>query len=206
MTEHDVQGSTLQARTGPVSRASRVLMAGATGWFAVEWATYGISGFSQTKTLTNPWFWFIIGTGIYYGLYQTAASGFGRRWGIRAVVAFALVVIGAGAAAVAAEGELWAAPLTWLLFGLVVVFLTLTAIGALVSLALGTPGCEFGALGELIRRLRGVPEPDGARAMWCVLGMHRIDAWEARRLIDRDSEESTPRLRHDPRSKAGRDD
>jgi hypothetical protein len=62
-----------------------------TAWFAIEWATYGIGGFSQTKTLTNPWFWFLIGTGIYYGLYQTVASGFGRRWGIRTVVVFAVV-------------------------------------------------------------------------------------------------------------------
>lgn len=131
MTQHDVHGSTLQTRTGPVSRFSRVLMAGATGWFAVEWATYGIGRFSQTKTLANPWFWFIVGTGIYYGLYQTAATGFGRRWGTRVVVAFAVLAIGAGAAAVAAEGELWAAPLTWLLFGLVVGQLILTAIGAL---------------------------------------------------------------------------
>ena len=194
MTDHDVHGSTLQARTGPTSRTSRVLMAAATGWFAVEWATYGIGRFSQTKTLANPWFWFIIGTGIDYGLYQTAASGFGRRWGIRTVVAFAVAVIGAGAAAIGAEGELWAAPLTWLLFGLVVGFLALTAIGALISLALGTPGCEFGALGELIRRLRGVPEPQGADAMWCVFGMHRIDAWEARRSMERDGASRRPGL------------
>jgi hypothetical protein len=110
---------------------------------AVSVASGGISGFSQ-GTLAG--LWFVIGAGIYYGLYQTVASGFGRRWGIRTVIGFAAVLIAAGAAAVAFEGELWAAPLTWLLYGFVLAFLILTAIGGLVSLALGTPGCEFGAL------------------------------------------------------------
>ncbi|MGH8946225.1 MAG: hypothetical protein ACRDVL_08750 [Acidimicrobiia bacterium] len=145
---------------------------------AVLTASGGISGFSE-GTLAG--LWFVVGAGIYYGLYQTAASGFGRRWGIRTVVAFAVVLIAAGAAAVASEGELWAAPLTWLLYAFVVGFLILTAIAGLVSLALGTPGCEFGALGELIRRLRGLPEPEGADAMWCIFGLHRLDKWEARR-------------------------
>jgi hypothetical protein len=201
MTDHDVRVTTVQPRTGPVSRINRLIFTAVMAWLAIEWATYGIVGLSQTKTLRNPWFWFLIGTGIYYGVYQTAAGGFGRRWGIRSVVAFAVVVVGAGAAAVAAEGELWAAPLTWLLYGFVVAFLTLTFIAGLASLALGTPGCEFGALGELIRRLRGVPEPAGAGPMWCVLGMHRLDAWEARRSGDRGRRESITRSRPQRRAK-----
>jgi hypothetical protein len=149
--------------------------------FVVLTAATGISRFSEAESLASPGFWFVIGVAIYYGLYQTAASGFGRRWGIRTLVAFAVVVIGAGIAAFAIEGELWAAPLTWLLFGLVMGFLILTAIGALISLALGTPGCEYGAIGELIRRLRGVPEPERADPMWCIFGMHALDRWEGRR-------------------------
>jgi hypothetical protein len=164
-------------RIGPVSLACRLLLTAVMAFSAVGVASGGISGFSQ-GTLAG--LWFVVGVGIYYGLYQTAASGFGRRWGIRTVIAFVVVLIAAGAAAVAFEGELWAAPLTWLLYGFVLGFLILTAIGGLVSLALGTPGCEFGALGELIRRLRGVPQPEGA-PMWCIFGMHLIDRWEARR-------------------------
>jgi hypothetical protein len=165
-------------RIGPVSLACRLLLTAVMAFSAVGVASGGISGFSQ-GTLAG--LWFVVGAGIYYGLYQTAASGFGRRWGIRTVIAFVVVLIAAGAAAVAFEGELWAAPLTWLLYGFVLGFLILTAIGGLVSLALGTPGCEFGALGELIRRLRGVPQPEAAEPMWCIFGMHLIDRWEARR-------------------------
>jgi hypothetical protein len=189
MTEHDVQVTTGASRTGSVSRTYRLLLAGLMTWFAFDWASAGISDFSQTKTLTNPWLWFLIGTGIYYGLYQTAASGFGRPWGTRTVIVFGIVGITAGVAALAVEGELWAAPLTWLLFGFVVGFLILTAIAELLSLALGTPGCEFGALGEFIRRLRGAAEPDHGDAMWCIVGLHQLDAWEARRSADRSSAE-----------------
>jgi hypothetical protein len=177
MAAHEVQVTTHRRRIGPVGRSFRLLLTAAMAFSAINTAYGGLSGFSAT----NPSLWFVICAGIYYGLYQTAASGFGRRWGIRTVIGFGVVLIGAGAAAVASEGELWAAPLNWLLYGFVVGFLTLTAIAGLVSLALGTPGCEFGALGELIRRLRGVPEPAGAHPMWCIFGMHRIDKWEARR-------------------------
>src|SRR6266511_2486246 len=178
MTANDVQVTTPRRRIGPVGSACRLLLTAVMA-FSVDLLAYGgISEFSDNGPEEAPWF--VIGAGIYYGLYQTAASGFGRRWGIRTVVAFAVVLIAAGAAAAAFEGELWAAPLTWVLYGFVLGFLILTAIGGVVSLALGTPGCEFGALGELIRRLRSVPEPEGA-PMWCIFGMHRLDRWEARR-------------------------
>ncbi len=179
MTARDVQVTAHRRRIGPMGGACRLLLTAVMAFSAVLIASAGISGFSEDGPGRVPWF--VIGAGIYYGLYQTAASGFGRRWGIRAVIAFAVVLMGAGAAAIAFEGELWAAPLTWLLYGFVLGFLILTAIGGLVSLALGTPGCEFGAVGELIRRLRGVPEPEGADPMWCIFGMHRLDQWEARR-------------------------
>ena len=180
MTAHDVQVTAHRRTIGPVGRLCRLLLTAVMAFSAGLIAYAGTSGFSEDGPGDAPWF--VIGAGIYYGLYQTAASGFGRRWGIRTVIAFAVVLIAAGAAALAFEGELWATPLTWLLYGFVLGFLILTAIGGLVSLALGTPGCEFGALGELIRRLRGVPEPEGGAApMWCIFGMHRLDQWEARR-------------------------
>jgi hypothetical protein len=180
MTGHEAQ-VTPRRKIGPWSRACRLLLTAVVAFSAVQTAYNGISGFIVPNTLANPGFWFLIGVSIYYGLYQTAASGFGRRWGMWTLIAFAVVVIAAAVAAVASEGELRAAPLTWLLYGLVLWFLSLTAIAGLVSLVLGTAGCEFGALGELIRRLRGVPEPDRADPMWCIFGMRALDEWEARR-------------------------
>lgn len=190
MTAHDAPVTTHRRRIGPVSTACRLALTGVTAWSAVNWTSAGIGWFSRTTTITDPGIWLLIGLAIYYGLYQTAESGFGRPWGIRTVVAFALVLAGAGVAAVATEGELWAAPLTWLPYALVLWFFVTTAIAGPISLAQRTPGCEFGALGELIRRLRGVPQPERADAMWCIAGLHRIDAWEARRAEARERDKS----------------
>ncbi|HEY5987315.1 MAG TPA: hypothetical protein VIV12_13215 [Streptosporangiaceae bacterium] len=115
-----------------MGRSCRLLLTAVMALSAGLTAYGGISGFSENGPGGAPWF--VIGAGIYYGLYQTATSGFGRPWGTRTVITFAVALI-AGAAALAFEGELWAAPLTWLLYGFVLGFLILTAIGGLISLA-----------------------------------------------------------------------
>lgn len=170
-----------QPRTGPVSRILRLLAAVLMAWLTVEWATYGANGFTQPSTLRNPWFWAITGLAVYYGLYQTLRVGFGRRWGIRAVTAFAAVLVAAAAVAIIQEGALWAAPVTWLLYGFDVGFLVLVVLAYVASTVLGTPGCEMGALGELIVRLRGTSDTEHVEPMWCIIGLHRFDEWEARR-------------------------
>lgn len=152
-----------RVRIGPISQACRLLLAAIMAWFAVLTIDTGMVRFSQPETLASPGFWFELGVATYYGVYQTAASGFGRRWGTWAVGAFGTLALLAGVVAI------------------VLGFLVLTAIGALISLALGTPGCEFGAVGQLIRRIRGAPELEDAGPMWCIFGLHRLDRWEASR-------------------------
>ena len=181
MTEHESRVRPTRRRLGPVSTICRLVLTAVVVWSAVNWTRAGVSGFSRSSMSTDFGIWLLIGLGIYYGVYATAAGGFGRRWGIRTVAAFAIVLVGAGSAAFAAQETLWAAPLTWLLFGLVLWFFVLTAIAGPVSLALATPGCEFGALGEAIRRLRGASVPERDQPMFCIIGLHKIDEWEARR-------------------------
>jgi hypothetical protein len=72
-------------------------------------------------------------------------------------------------------------PLTTLLYWFDVGFLIAVAISYLIAAFLGTPGCEVGGLGELIRRLRGVPDPADHEAMWCIAGIHHLDQWESER-------------------------
>ncbi len=57
--------------------------------------------------------------------------------------------------------------------------LVVVALALLVAVVLGTPGCEIGVVHELVRRLRG--EADGTEALFCVVGLHQLDAWETRR-------------------------
>lgn len=93
---------------------------------------------------------------------------------------FVVVVVAAAAATLVVNGELWAAPLTPLLYSLDLGFIVVVAVAFGTSIVLGTPGCEIAALGELIRRSRGDID-DPQEVMWCVGGLDRIDTWEARR-------------------------
>ena len=47
-------------------------------------------------------------------------------------------------------------------------------------IALGTPGCEVGVWGVLLARARG-KTPSSETGLACIVGLHILDAWEARR-------------------------
>jgi hypothetical protein len=58
------------------------------------------------------------------------------------------------------------------------------------ALFVGTPGCEIGALTEVIHRARRDWRSDAAHVHSCPAGLHRLDAWESRqawrrRAVDR---------------------
>lgn len=164
--------------TGPVSRTYRLLAAAMMGWFVIEWATWGIDGYSQPSTLRNPWNWAVGGLAVYYGLYHAARTVFGRRWCARVVATFAGLLVAAATLAVVTTGVLWAAPVTWLLYGLEGWFLALATVALAASAVLGTPGCDILALEELVRRVRGFPPADDAKRIWCVGGLNALDQWE----------------------------
>jgi len=77
--------------------------------------------------------------------------------------------------------HLWAAPLSWLVWGLDLGVLVVIAAASLVAVILGTPGCEVGVVRDIARRLRS--EPGGTDAVFCPAGLHQLDAWEARRPV-----------------------
>jgi hypothetical protein len=101
-----------------------------------------------------------------------------RRW---QRLAFAALVVTLATAAVVSwlvSGEVWASPLSDLVWGFDVLMLTQTIVALLFAIVLGTPGCEIGVWRELIARARG---DRSARPPLCVLGLHYIDEWEHRR-------------------------
>jgi hypothetical protein len=79
-----------------------------------------------------------------------------------------------------ASGEVWASPLSDLVWGFDALMLVETIVALLLAIALGTPGCEVGVWPELIGRLRGEDGAASTRPI-CVLGLHFVDEWEARR-------------------------
>lgn len=164
-------------RTGPVGRAGRLLIAAALGWLAAQWIEAGPGWFSQPRTAGNPWVWAVTVLAVYTVVVQIAEVGFGHRWRLRVAAGLAVLGTAAGVVAMIASGGLWATPFTDLVYWFDLTYLVTTTLAFLVSVVLGTPGCEVGAIAQLYRRIRGESNPE---AMWCVVGLHRLDAWEAR--------------------------
>jgi hypothetical protein len=174
-------GATRVWRTGPVSRLYRLGLAVLLGLSAYSLILGGPGGFSQPDTAQEPGVWILTGFALL-AVRDAAATAFGPRWGGRALAAIVALLAVAGAAALAADGALWATPFTWLLYGLDLTFAIAIGAAMLVSIVVGTPGCELGGVRELVLRLQGRFDPRQVRAPACGGGLHQLDRWEARQL------------------------
>lgn len=168
-------------RIRPIGRLARIVGAVIMSLFALDWLQAGMTWFGESSTPANLGVWVVTGLAAYYGLHQLPESGFGKPWGQRTLAVSGVVVAVAAVATISLHGGLWAPPLTTLLYWFDVGFLIAVAISYLIAAFLGTPGCEVGGLGELIRRLRGVRDAADHEAMWCIAGIHHLDQWEAER-------------------------
>jgi hypothetical protein len=175
-------------RTGPVGRLARLLIAAALalGLFSIA-DQGGPASFRDPSNLTEPITWvlhgamlvvFVLLVGQLVGATLSPAAG--RRWQLGAVLVLAVLLAAAAVTAWIASGEVWASPLSDLVWGFDAFMLVETIVALLLAITLRTPGCEVGVWPELIARLRG---EDGAAATRpiCVLGLHFVDEWEARR-------------------------
>lgn len=157
-------------RTGPVGRLARLALAAPLAWTGYDlWVDRGFI-FAEL----DPGLLVLTGFAVY-GAHQTGAL-IGR--GKQALAALAVVAVAAAALATV-QGNLWAAPLSWLVWGLDIGFVALVSGTLLAAVVSGTPGCELGVLAELTRKLRH--QAHRGEAMFCLAGLHKLDAWEARR-------------------------
>jgi hypothetical protein len=166
-------------RTGPVSRIYRLGLAVLLGLSAYSLILAGPGGFSQPASAEEPGVWILTGFALF-AVRDSAATVLGPRWGRRALAGTVALLAGAGIAALVAEGSLWAAPVTWLLYGLDLTFAIAIGTAMVVSIVVGTPGCELGAVRELVLRLQGRFDPRQVEAHACGAGFHQLDRWEAR--------------------------
>lgn len=157
-------------RTGPVGRAVRVLLVAAGIWFTYHvWVRRGFIFIHFDLPLTAI---------VVFSTHQIAGL-FGRaKLALAALAALAVVAATAAGLAVAWEGSLWAPPLSWLVWGMGNGLLAVITIAMAVSVFVGTPGCELGVLAEVTPQLRR--QTRRVEAMFCLVGLHRLDAWEAR--------------------------
>jgi hypothetical protein len=165
--------------TGPVSRLARVVLAGVVGAGVYGLLGTGMANFSDPEILAQPGFWLItiIAVQNLYGIPQHLS---GPAWGRRVLVGFFAVAAAAAVVATVGAGTPWAAPLTWLLYLMELVVFTLVGLAFAISALLGRPGCELDALRELLVRVHGTVDLEDAEAAWCLVGLHRLDAWEER--------------------------
>jgi hypothetical protein len=172
-------GATRVWRIGPVSRGYRFGLAVLLGLTAYSLILGGPGGFSQPDTAKEPGVWIVTGFALF-AVRDAAATILRSRWGGRAMVGMVALLAVAGAAALTVDGSLWAAPFTWLLYGLDLTFAVAIGMAMLVSIVVGTPGCELGAVRELVLRLQGRFDPGQVEAPACGGGLHQLDRWEAR--------------------------
>src|SRR5919108_5958658 len=122
-------------RPGPVSRLVRAVLAGLLGATVYGLVQTGMSSFSDPEILSEPGFWLItiIAVQNVYGLPVQLA---GPRWGWRVLVGFLVVAAVVAIVAVGTAGTPWAALLTWLLYPLELVVLSVVALAFVVSVLL----------------------------------------------------------------------
>jgi hypothetical protein len=175
-------------RTGPVGRLARLLIAVALALGLYSIADQGgPASYRDPSNLTEPITWVLNGAMLVVfvllvGQLVGATLGLGavRGWQLGAVIALAVLLAAAALTAWFASGEVWASPLSDLVWGFDALMLVETIVALLLAIALGTPGCEVGVWPELIARLRSEDGAASTRPI-CVLGLHFVDEWEARR-------------------------
>lgn len=177
--QENASGAAGMWRTGPVSRSYRLGLAVVLAMSAYSLLLAGPGGFSQPDSAEEPGVWILTGFALF-AVRDAAATVLGPRWGRRALAGMIMLLVGAGIAAAAAQGSLWAAPVTWLLYGLDLTFAIAIGTAMVVSFVVGTPGCELGAVRELVLRLQGRFDPRRVEAHACGAGFHQLDRWESR--------------------------
>jgi hypothetical protein len=175
-------------RTGPLGRLARLVLAALFAYPLFSILGPGWSArFRNPHILSEPSAWLIhllmlVIFVILVGALAAALSGPHNRtrWQVGALTAAAAVVAITGSIGYFAYGAFWGFPLADAVWWFDVLMLGEQVVVTLLAIVLGTPGCEIGVWPALILRARGVrPQAEGGLA--CIVGLHLIDGWEARR-------------------------
>ena len=178
---------TTPARTGPIGRVVRLLLAALLAVFALDLIDAGVTDYDRTEVLRFPGFW-LLTVATIDTIIRFLPLPRRLRW--LAAVGLAAVAMTAAAISVAATGSAWGPPLTRLVWSVHVALLVMASISSLIpAVALATPSCELTVWRDLRARARGT-HPRAVQP--CVAGLHLLDAWEARRRGSRSTTEETP--------------
>lgn len=105
-----------------------------------------------------------------------------RRWQVYAVVASIATVAVAAVIRKIIQGSFWGFLLADLVCWFDVLIVVDRFIALVLAAALAMPDCEIGVWSQLIAKLgRGSARSEDTLA--CIVGLHLLDAWEARRRV-----------------------
>jgi len=105
-----------------------------------------------------------------------------RQWQVRAVAALIATVGIAAVIGKITQGSFWGFPLADLVWWFDVLVVVEQFVALVLAVALAMPGCEIGVWSQLLAKLgRGTATREDTLA--CIVGLHLLDAWEARRKV-----------------------
>lgn len=175
------------SRTGPIGRLARAVLAAAyaaTLVSIVDWR--GSARFRNPHILSEPtaWLLHLLMFASFVILVGALASAFAglvaqRRFQVGAVAASVTAVVIAALIGLATRGAAWGFPLADVVWWFDVVMLSEGLVATVLAIILGTPGCEIGVWSELVARRRG-RDSEMHVGLACIIGLHLLDAWEAR--------------------------
>ncbi len=178
----------VRVRTGPVGRLARLALAAV---YAASLLSIvdrrGSAHFRNPHILTEPLPWllhlvmltsFLLLTGALAS--ALAGTDARRRWQLGAFVACVLTIAVASVIGLVTQGSAWGFPLADLVWWFDVLMLIEGLVATLLAIALGTPGCEIGVWPELIMPAH-LGTANSEEGLACIVGLHLIDQWEARR-------------------------
>jgi len=181
-------GMMAEARTGPFGRLARLvlLVAFALIFFSIV-DQRGSARFRNPHVLTEPWVWFF--TALLYVIFVILAGAIAKsvggprargRWQVGTVVASVVAIAGAALVSQSVNGSAWGFPLADGVWWFDVLVIVEQVFAFVLVIALGIPGCEIGVWGMLLARARGTTA-SSETGLACIVGLHLLDAWEARR-------------------------
>jgi hypothetical protein len=179
-------------RTGPIGRIARAVLAGGlilTFMSIADWR--GSSRFRNPHVLTewSVWFLDLLMFTVFLILVGALASAVAgprarTRWQILALLGFLMLVAVTATLTWLIQGAVWGFPLADLVWWFDVLMVVEEFFALVLAIGLGTPGCEIGVWPELLARARG-RTAGSETGLACIVGLHLIDAWEARRPSSR---------------------
>ena len=169
--------------TGPIGRSARLVLALVYALVLLSIVdSRGSARFRNPHILTEPLAWLLDAVMLitFILLVGALAGPIGRRrWQIAAGIGAVLAVASAAALGIVINGPGWGFPLADLVWWFDVVMLAEGGVALVLAVALRFPGCEIGVWRELLARARGTARPEEGLA--CIVGLHLLDTWEARR-------------------------